>query len=67
MSRYDYICSQRIATKDYPFHALIMTAMRQADAINLESLKNAFPGTYSELQWRYKTPGGFLEGEWRED
>jgi hypothetical protein len=58
MSFYDYKISQLIAAHDYPFYALIMTAMRQADTDNMELLKEAFPEVYAELRVRYSAPGG---------
>jgi hypothetical protein len=61
MSHYDYMKSREISKKDYPFYALIMAAMRQADTFNLEALKFAFPETFKELRARYSSPGGKLE------
>lgn len=63
MAYYDYKCSQQIAAQDYPFYALIMAAMRQADNENLEALKAAFPQVYQELLARYNAPGGRLGSE----
>jgi len=63
MSLYDYQQSQIIASEGYPFYALIMTAMRQADDQNLVNLKFMFPSIWKELQTRYNAPGGFLPGE----
>lgn len=63
MSYHEYKCSQKLATKDYPFYALIMTAMRQADSDNIELLKLAFPHVWEELTARYNAPGGLLDGE----
>ena len=63
MSLYDYKMSQKIASEDYPFYALIMTAMRQADSDNIDLLKFAFPDVWRELKERYNSPGGFLAGE----
>ena len=63
MSYLDYTTSQQIVAKDYTFYALIMAAMRQADANNLTELKEAFPSTYDELMNRYDAPGGFIAGE----
>ena len=67
MSRYDYEISKRIELCDYPFYALILAAMRQADTGNAEMLKGCWPGTWSELQRRYNAPGGYLEGERHEE
>ena len=63
MSHYDYEMSKHISAEDYPFYALIMAAMRQADSGNLYSLREAFPSVLSELQVRYNAPGGLLPGE----
>lgn len=63
MSLYDYKVSQKISAKDYPFYALIMAAMRQADSRNIEMLKMSFPETWDELNQRYNAPGGLLPGE----
>ncbi len=63
MSHYDYEVSKHIAAKDFPFYALIMAAMRQADPANLGELQMAFPTVYTELQARYNAPGGFLPDE----
>lgn len=68
MSYYDYHCSLQIGagreTKgDPPFAALIMAAMRKADADNLAALKSAFPGIASEFYARYRAPGGMLGDE----
>ena len=63
MSRYDYEVSRQISILDYPFYALIMAAMRQADTNNTGKLKAAWPDVYEELRERYNAPGGLLEGE----
>ena len=63
MSYYDYRSSLSIAAQDYPFYAVLMAAMRQADTDNLEKLRAAFPEVYAELQARYNAPGGTLPGE----
>jgi hypothetical protein len=63
MSLYDYEKSILIESKNYPFYALIMAAMRQADTDNFEKLKTAFPETYRELHDRYNAPGGLLPEE----
>ncbi len=60
MSRYDYLQSRGIAALDRPFYAIIMAAMRRADTDNLELLRNAFPQVFTELDARYKAPGGWL-------
>lgn len=60
MSHYDYEASRRAGIQGYPFYALIMAAMRQADAGNLAKLQAAFPDTWVELDARYNAPGGLL-------
>lgn len=61
MSHYDY--KRSIETHNFPFYALIMGAMRQADTDNLEKLKDAFPSVWDELYARYNAPGGYLPDE----
>lgn len=63
MSRFDYEVSKKIAAEDFPFYALLMATMRQADTLNLSKLKAAFPQTWEEMQARYNAPGGVLAGE----
>ncbi len=63
MSYYDYKNSQEIAAKGYPFYALIMACMRQADTDNLELLRDAFPRIHTELTERYNAPGGLVKEE----
>lgn len=63
MSLYDYKESQEIASKDYGFYALIMSAMRKADGMNLERLKSVYPAVWVELQNRYNAPAGKLDGD----
>lgn len=63
MSMYDYQISKVIAGQDYPFYALIMAAMRQADTENARLLAAAWPEIYQELTSRYNAPGGSLVGD----
>ena len=63
MSFHEYAVSREIAAHDYPFYALIMAAMRQADTANARKLRMAFPTVWAELHDRYNAPGGMLEGE----
>jgi len=63
MSYSDYIIGRHIEAQGYSFYGIIQAAMRKADTYNLEKLKRAFPGTWEELQKRYRTSGGLLEGE----
>jgi len=60
MSLHEYEKSKEIAVQNYPFYAIIMAAMRQADSWNFEQLKAIFPETCAELQERYNAPGGIL-------
>lgn len=66
MSLYDYEMSKRITGHDYPFYALIMAAMRQADTDNLAQLNAAFPRVREELHLRYHAPGGQLPSDGNE-
>lgn len=62
MSLTDYRESLHLA--EGSFYGLIMAAMRNADTVNLEKLKAAFPEQWAELQARYNAPGGCLnQGE----
>jgi len=63
VSLYDYKASQAIAAIDYPFYALIMAAMRQADTPNTAKLKAAWPEVYAEIRERYNAPGGLIGNE----
>jgi hypothetical protein len=56
VSEYDYLVSLNIAKHDYPFYALIMAAMRQADTDNLEFLKRCWPAVWDELVQLYHQP-----------
>ena len=60
MSLHEYLTSQEIDHRQYPFYALIMAAMRQADTNNIERLKQAFPEVHAELEARYNAPGGVI-------
>lgn len=60
MSLHEYITSQEVSMKDYPFYGLLMALMRQADSENLAKLRVAFPVTWEELSQRYHAPGGIL-------
>lgn len=63
MSYDDYRQSQDIEKQGYPFYALIMAAIRQADNDNRVKLVRAFPSVFTELCARYRAPGGVLPGE----
>jgi len=58
MSLHDYQKSRQLERE--PFYALIMAAMRNADAANLELLQSAWPEVWRELSDRYNAPGGVL-------
>lgn len=58
-----YLKSQELDQQDYPFYALIATAMRRADSHNLELLRAAWPTVWKDLNDRYNAPGGRLAGE----
>lgn len=67
MSLHHYTASREIVQarheNDWPFYALIMAAMREADSGNLLLLRNAWPEVYADLQARYWAPGGVLPGD----
>jgi hypothetical protein len=63
MTLHEYEQSREIEIQGYPFYALIMAAMRQADTYNAEKLRNAFPEVWDEFVNRYHAPGGLLEKE----
>ena len=63
MSYHQYQSSKKIAAAHYPFYAVIMAAMRQADTGNMAKLRAAWPEVAAELQARYDAPGGLLPGE----
>lgn len=63
VSLFDYKRSRKLEAQGEPFAALIMVAMRQADTLNAERLRQAFPDIAEELQARYDAPAGLLLGE----
>ena len=63
MSLHEYQQSKDIECNQYPFYALIMAAMRQADDFNLTKLGVIYPEILIELQARYNVPGGKLKGD----
>jgi len=63
MSYYDYRKSQEIAAEGYPFYALVMACMRQADTHNYIKLQDTFPEVEAELVERYNAPGGLIKQE----
>lgn len=63
MSRYDYEKSKEIEAKGYPFYALLMATMKQADSDNIAKLRAAFPEVWDEMYERYNTAGGFTKAE----
>jgi len=56
MSLHEYLVSQEISTRDYPFYALIMACFRKADSDNLGKLQRAFPFRFQEFIKRYNAP-----------
>ncbi len=58
MSYHEYVYSKDL--RFVSFYALIMAAMRQADAINAAKLRAAWPEVWDELYDRYHAPGGRL-------
>ena len=63
MSLYDYLASQKVLSRHYPFYALLMALIYQADTPNSEKLRAAWPEVWDELQERHDAPDGRLEGE----
>lgn len=63
MSLYDYKKSQEISKEDPPFASLIMAASRKADSKNFRILQLSFPEIMAEMQARYDSPGGVLDGD----
>jgi hypothetical protein len=63
MSKFDYEISKTIAANGFPFYALVMAAMRQADTGNAILLAQAFPDVDAELRARYNAPGGVLPSD----
>ena len=57
MSEFDYLVSLEIERQGYPFYALVMACMRQADADNLEKLRAAWPAVWAELVHLHQEPG----------
>lgn len=59
MSLFDFQESSKAAA-EYPFFALIMAAMRNADSHNSALLRDTFPELWAEISARYNAPGGIL-------
>jgi hypothetical protein len=53
------------ATADWgeDFYALVMVLMQNADSVNQEKLRSAWPEVWAELRERYNAPRGLLIGE----
>ena len=60
MGLHEYLISQEIKRKDYPFYSLVMALVRKADTDNLEKLRVAFPETVKESEKRYHAGVGIL-------
>jgi len=63
VSYYDYRMASDLLRGNPPFYALIMAAMQRADTPNAAKLRAAWPEVWAELNARYHTPGGYLDGE----
>ena len=63
MSHYDYEVSKHIAGHDYPFYALMMALIRQADSDNIERIREMWPEVVAEFEQRFNAPGGILPSE----
>ena len=59
---YAYHASLDIYRARHPFYAIIMAAMRDADTLNLASLKRCWPDVWEALQELYNTPMGEIPG-----
>ncbi len=69
MGLHEYVISKELSADDPPFYALIMSAIRKADDINLEKLEAGWPEVVDEMRRRYDAPGGALnlrERDWIE-
>lgn len=60
---FTYKCGSELYVLDYPFYALILAAMRQADDDNRDRLSFVYPDIYTSLVERIKAPGGVLPDE----
>lgn len=63
MTLHEYRTSRLIEAEQYPFYAVVMAAMRQADSLNVSKLRAAFPDAWDELQARYDAPRGILPSD----
>jgi len=67
VSRHHYEASRDIILarheQGWPYYALIMAAMRDADTDNLAKLRAGWPEVYEDLFARYNAPGGILPGD----
>lgn len=63
MSFHDYSMSK--ALEHAPFYALIMAALRKADAENFAKLEAAFPTTLAEMRSRQRSPTGRIASDRR--
>lgn len=60
MTLHDYKLSRELHAQEWPFYALLMAAIRQADTANMARFQLAFPEVVVELQARHDAPGGRL-------
>ena len=63
MSLFSYRESSWISASRPDFSALIMAALRKADADNTVKLQEAWPEIAAEFKYRYWSGGGLMPGE----
>lgn len=63
ISDFERTVAHQLIEQGYPYEALIMACIRQADTMNCEALQALHPGIFSELLTRYHASGGLLPGE----
>jgi len=65
-SWHSWLAVNEIEKRRFPFYALIVCAMKNADDENLAALKVAFPGLFEESQERYNNSMGMANAELEE-
>lgn len=65
MSNHDFVASYDVYINDYPFNALIMAAIRQADDDEQRRLRAAFPDVFDELVQRWNASLAKMKEEGR--
>jgi hypothetical protein len=63
MSLHDFQAAKLLSKYNFPFNALIMDALRQANHKQKELLSEIFPLLADELKQRYAVKNGILPGE----